>query len=107
MFDYNEALTTMIYYKTILPFWDMGAFKRIAYTNKTKNLCEVLKESTLNKIGALKDKYEEVLIMLKAADTYEHEIEILKAYGIVDILNGRLAIDAVRSETENLKVEKE
>lgn len=107
MFDYNEALTTMIYYKTISPFWDMGAFKRIAYTNETKKICKVLKEATLDKIDILKDEYEEVLIMLKAADTYQHEIEILQAYGIVDILNGRLTIGTEKFETKNLKSKKE
>lgn len=66
------------------PIGEIYGFSFLTYTNTTSKLLEVLKDKENQLREDLETKYDEILTQIKAADTYEQEINILKAYGVLD-----------------------
>jgi len=53
-------------------------------TDETAKALLKLSEKITKEQLALDDKYDEIKTMISACDTYEQEMDVLKAYGIVD-----------------------
>lgn len=81
------------------PIGEIYGFSFLTYTNTTSKLLEVLKDKENQLREDLETKYDEILTQIKAADTYEQEINILKAYGVLDY-NGVIS----PAEADELKV---
>lgn len=81
------------------PIGEIYGFSFLTYTNTTSKLLEVLKDKENQLCEDLETKYDEILTQIKAADTYEQEIQILKAYGVLDY-NGVIS----PAEADELKV---
>lgn len=79
--DYDLFVSTR---KEIFTFWTSDFFKRLTYTAATAKLLDILKEKGRKLFNDLESKHNEILTQIKAADTYEQEINILKAYGVLD-----------------------
>lgn len=65
-------------------FWTANFFNRLTYTTVTEKLLKDLSEKGVQLIEDLANKRTEILLQINAADTYEQEIQILKAYGVLD-----------------------
>lgn len=81
------------------PIGEIYGFSFLTYTNTTSKLLEVLKDKENQLREDLETKYDEILTQIKAAGTYEQEINILKAYGVLDY-NGVIS----PAEADELKV---
>lgn len=65
-------------------FWAENFFNRLTYTTVTEKLLKGLEEKSKQLLKDLENKRTEILLQINAADTYEQEIQILKAYGVLD-----------------------
>lgn len=65
-------------------FWVTGCFNRLTCTTATEKLLKSLEEKSKQLLKDLANKYTEIILQINAADTYEQEIQILKAYGVLD-----------------------
>lgn len=79
MRDYNALVES-----TEIGFWGSIYFNNITYTTATEKLLKSLEEKSKQLFDDLYTKHIEILTQIKAADTYEQEINILKAYGVLD-----------------------
>lgn len=64
-------------------FWKT-TFSYLTCTAATEKLLKDLSEKGVQLIEDLANKRTEILLQINAADTYEQEIQILKAYGVLD-----------------------
>lgn len=64
-------------------FWKT-TFSDLTCTAATEKLLKDLSEKGVQLIEDLANKRTEILLQINAADTYEQEIQILKAYGVLD-----------------------
>ena len=65
-------------------FWETAYFNYLTCTIATEKLLKDLSEKGVQFFKDLKTKHTEILTQITAADTYEQEIQILKAYGVLD-----------------------
>lgn len=72
------------YYERDDPFWKRNNFQFLTYTTATEKLLKDLVKNVGQFLEELNSKGNEILTQIKAADTYEQEIQILKAYGVLD-----------------------
>lgn len=72
------------YYKGVDPFWERSIFLHLTYTTATEKLLKGMEEKSKQLLKDLENKRKEILLQINAADTYEREIQILKAYGVLD-----------------------
>lgn len=94
MDNYNMVVNNSL--KFPLYSYDLKYITRSTATEKMFNL---LKEKSEQKLEDLESKYAEILTQLKATETYEQEINILKAYGVLDY-NGVIS----PTEADDLKI---
>ena len=80
-------------------FWTANFFNRLTYTTVTEKLLKGLEKKSKQLLKDLENKRVEIFLQIKAADTYEQEINILKAYGVLDY-NGVIS----PAEADELKV---
>ena len=66
-------------------FWVIDYFNHLTCTTATTKLLKGLEEKSKQLLEDLKNKHNEILTQIKAAETYEQEIQILKAYGVLDV----------------------
>lgn len=76
--DMNNA------FRANYPFWVTGCFNRLTCTTATEKLLKSLEEKSKQLLEDLDTKRAEILLQINAADTYEQEIQILKAYGVLN-----------------------
>ena len=69
---------------TTLPFWREFDYQHLTYTADTGKLIKILEAKGGQLLKDLRSKYDEILTQITATDTYEQEINILKAYGVLD-----------------------
>lgn len=62
----------------------LTGFNHITYTTATEKLLKGLEEKSKQLLKDLENKRAEIFLQINAADTYEQEIQILKAYGVLD-----------------------
>lgn len=86
-------------------FWMSSFFDRLACTATTKKFLDILEEKGKQLLEDLDSKHKEIFIQIEAANTYDHEINILKTYGVIDV-NGKLAPDTIKFKDEDFKLEK-
>lgn len=79
MRDYNALVES-----TKIGFWGSIYFNNITYTTATEKLLKSLEGKSKQLFDDLYTKHIEILTQITAADTYEQEIQILKAYGVLD-----------------------
>lgn len=65
-------------------FWTENFFNRLTYTTVTEKLLKGLEKKSKQLLKDLENKRVEIFLQINAADTYEQEIQILKAYGVLD-----------------------
>lgn len=65
-------------------FWTVNFFNRLTYTTVTEKLLKGLEKKSKQLLKDLENKRVEIFLQINAADTYEQEIQILKAYGVLD-----------------------
>lgn len=65
-------------------FWATYYFNHLTCTTATEKLLKGLEEKSKQLLKDLENKRTEILLQINAADTYEQEIQILKAYGVLD-----------------------
>ena len=65
-------------------FWTANFFNRLTYTTVTEKLLKGLEKKSKQLLKDLENKRVEIFLQINAADTYEQEIQILKAYGVLD-----------------------
>lgn len=80
-------------------FWTANFFNRLTYTTVTEKLLKGLEKKSKQLLKDLENKRVEIFLQINAADTYEQEIQILKAYGVLDY-NGVIS----PAEADELKV---
>lgn len=66
-------------------FWVIDYINHLTYTTVTEKLLKGLEKKSKQLLEDLKNKHNEILTQIKAAETYEQEIQILKAYGVLDV----------------------
>lgn len=64
-------------------FWETAYFNYLTCTTATEKLLKGLEEKSKQLLENLYTKHTEILTQITAADTYEQEIQILKAYGVL------------------------
>lgn len=69
---------------TKIGFWESAYLNRLTYTTATERLLKRLEEKSKQLLKDLDTKCTETLLQINAADTYEQETQILKAYGVLD-----------------------
>lgn len=65
-------------------FWVIDYINRLTYTTVTEKLLKGLEKKSKQLLKDLENKRVEIFLQINAADTYEQEIQILKAYGVLD-----------------------
>ena len=65
-------------------FWVIDYINHLTYTTVTEKLLKGLEKKSKQLLEDLTNKHTEILLQINAADTYEQEIQILKAYGVLD-----------------------
>ena len=66
-------------------FWVIDYINHLTYTTVTEKLLKGLEKKSKQLLEDLTNKHNEILTQIKAAETYEQEIQILKAYGVLDV----------------------
>ena len=70
--------------KELIHFGIEVFFFILTCTTATEKLLKGMEEKSKQLLKDLDTKCKEILLQINAADTYEQEIQILKAYGVLD-----------------------